>query len=315
MAGRSIDPMYQNNPLIVEQNFKKGGCDEIEQYFFYKYYNLAISRFEWINLPSEIEPFFLEDVMFWRGKGVMIFDDVVQQYAFMRVNLTGLMDIYNVPSDRYAFANTGYLEEYSKDESVLLYNNPLTMPTFYAAKMYAHAMANLWNTRDINIFAQRTPVIMAMNESDKLSYENIITKYNQYLPVIKVDTSIDMKNLQVLNIEAPYIVDKLEQEMLVLESQYLSELGIESNPTDKKERLVTSEVDGNNGKTEMYRNTAMATRERFANACNDLWGTNIKIKFRSALPTALNLGVEGGEQNGSVGYNTNNTVRENNSKD
>lgn len=291
-SGRNSELL--NNPFGVTQNFKGNNCDEIEMWFFYKYYNLAVTRFEWLNLPNEIEPFFIEDVMFWRGKGLMLKDSIATEnpYAFMRCNLTGLMDIYNIPEDRYAFANTGYFKEYGKDDSVILWDTPLTMPKFYSARIYAKTMANLWNTRDINIFAQRTPVIVAMTEDNKLSYENVILKYQQYLPVIKVDDYMNLEKIKTLKTEAPYLVDKLQLEMDSLESEFLTELGIESNPIEKKERLISDEVGGNNGKTEMYRNTSLSTRKRFCKQVNALWGLNIDVEFRSQFKSQVNGGVE-----------------------
>lgn len=285
---------YATSPFSVTQNFKsKGGdCGELEMYFFYKYYNICVTRFEWNGLPEEIEPFFIEDVMFWRGKGLMIKDPVIEKFAFMRCNLTGLIDIYNIPEDRFAFANTGYFEMYDKENSVILWDTPLTMPKFYTIKFYAKQMANLWNTKDINIFAQRTPIVVAMTEENRLSYENVITKYQQYMPVIKVDNYMDLDRLKVLNTQAPYLIDKLEQDMNTLESRLFTELGIESNPIEKKERLVTKETESNNGATEMFRNTSLCTRQRFADQCNRLWGTNISCRFRSDLPTEINLGLE-----------------------
>lgn len=290
--------MWQS-PFQVTQNFKnKNGCDELEMYFFYKYYNIAVSRFEWVNLPKEIEPFFIEDVMFWRGKGLMIKDPVINKYAFMRCNLTGLIDIYNIPEDRFAFASTGYFEEYGKDDSVILWDTPLTMPKFYTIKFYAKQMANLWQTKDINIYAQRTPLVVAMSQENRLSYENVINKYNQYIPTIKVDDYMNLDKLKVLKTEAPYLVDKLEHEMTVLESRLFTELGIENNPVEKKERLITDEVQGNSGATEMYRQSCLCTRERFCKQCNALWGLDISVRFRSELPTQLNLGVDYLEKEG-----------------
>lgn len=292
------------SPFQVTQNFKsKGECNQLEMYFFYKYYNICVSRFKWENLPEEIEPLFIEDVMFWRGKGLMIKDPEINQYAFMRCNLTGLIDIYNIPEDRFAFASTGYFKEYSKNDSVILWDTPLTMPKFYTIKFYAKQMANLWMTKDINIYAQRTPLVVAMSQENRLSYENIINKYNQYIPTLKVDDYMNLDKLKVLKTEAPYLVDKLEHEMTVLESRLFTELGIESNPMEKKERLVTGEVQGNDGATEMYRQSSLCMRERFCKQVNRLWGLDIGVKFRSDLPTQVNLGTEflEGGKNVSVG--------------
>lgn len=291
-----------NNPFKVNEIFKGRNCNsEMEMMFFYKYYNLAITRFEWLNMPEEIDPFFIEDIMFWRGKGVMLKDPNIDMYAFMKCNLTGQMDIYNIPEDRFAYANTGYTKMYGKKDSVILWDSPLTFPKMCSVRTYAKAMANLWETRDINIFAQRTPVVFAMSEDNRLSYENIINKYQQYIPVFKVDDYMNLDKIKALKTDAPYLVDKLQNEMRVLESELLTELGIESNPTEKKERVITGEVEGNNGKTEMYRNVNLSTRKRFCKQVNKLWGLNVDVRFRSDLYTPINVGMSFGEEEGAGG--------------
>ena len=208
---------------------------------------------------------------------------------------------------------SAYFEEYGKEDSVILWDSPLSMPKFYITRVYAKAMANLWNTRDINIYAQRTPLVVAMTEDNKLSYENVMLKYQQYMPVLKVNDYMNLDKIKVLNTEAPYLVDKIQLEMDALESEYLTQLGIESNPIEKKERLISDEIGGNNGKTEMYRNTNLMCRKRFCEQVNALWGLNIDVRFRSEFKSQVNGGLDDGDVD--LQPDRGNTTRENNPQD
>lgn len=282
--------MSKNPYRVFEPKLKSDGKnrDFITFYFFNQIMNLFINRFKWDGLPPEIEPFYIERVLFFDGLGSFIYDDVVNMFAFTKVNLSGTYDIYNIPTDRWAYANNGYLKEYGKTNSVIVWDSATAYPYCNSAMMYAEEMANVWRTRNINMFAQRTPVAIASSDDEKLSYQVLGDEYANYVPIIKISDTLNLKNLQALSLSAPYVVDKLEDELTVLWSRVLTDLGYESNPSEKRERLISDEVAGNNGQAEAFRNIGLSLRERAINACNNLFGWNASIKFRSDLPTPLN---------------------------
>lgn len=284
--------MSKKNPYRrFEPDFYKSqnGQDYITFYFFNQILNLFINRFEWVGVPEEIEPFYIERVLFFDGQGAFIFDDIVNMPAFMKLNLSGCYDIYNIPTDRWAYANNGYLKEYGKDDSVIVWDSPTAFPFCNTAMMYAETMANVWRTRDINMFAQRTPTAIASTDDEKMSYQVLGEEYANYVPIIKISDTLNIKNLQAISLNAPYVVDKLEDELSVLWGRVLTDLGYESNPAEKRERLISDEVAGNNGQAEACRNIGLSLRTRAINACNKLFGWSASVRFRSDLPTPLNM--------------------------
>ena len=276
------------NPYRVYEKCRNEPTYQIEFYFFNQFMNLFINRFVWVNLPVEIEPYYIERVLFFDGLGSFIKDDVVNMNAFTKVNLSGMYDIYNIPTDRWAYANNGYLKEYGKENSVIVWDSATAYPYANTAIMYAREMSDVWMTRHVNMYAQRTPVALASSDDERLSYQVFGDEYANYVPVIKISDTLNIKNLQAINLGAPYVVDKLEHELTVLWSRVLTDLGYESNPTEKKERLITDEVAGNNGQTEACRNIGLSLRKRAINACNKLFGWSADVRFRSNLSTPLN---------------------------
>lgn len=283
--------MSKNPYRIFEPDLKKSenGRDYITFYFFNQIMNLFINRFKWEGLPPEIEPFYIERVLFFYGLGSFIYDDVVNMFAFTKVNLSGAYDIYNIPTDRWAYANNGYLKEYGKTNSVIVWDSATAYPYCNSAMMYAEEMANVWRTRSINMFAQRTPVALASSDDEKLSYQVLGDEYANYVPIVKISDTLNLKNLQAISLSAPYVVDKLEDELTVLWSRVLTDLGYESNPSEKRERLISEEVAGNNGQAEAFRNIGLSLRQRAINACNNLFGWKASVSFRSELPTPVNM--------------------------
>lgn len=282
--------MAKNPYRVYEPKLKDGeNGDVITFYFFNQIMNLFINRFEWQGLPKEIEPFYIERVLFFDGLGGFIYDDVVKMCAFTKINLSGMYDIYNIPTDRWAYANNGYLKEYGKENSVIVWDSATAYPFCNIAWMYAETMADAWRTRNINMFAQRTPVALASTDDEKLSYQVLGDEYSNYVPIIKISDTLNIKNLQALTLNAPYVVDKIEDEISVLWGRVLTDLGYESNPTEKRERLISDEVAGNNGQAEANRNIGLSLRTRAINACNKMFGWGASVRFRSDLPTPLNM--------------------------
>lgn len=289
----------KKNPWRVYEDFEKtchsDGYESqmmdfnvLKTIFFQNIYNIFLSRYVWEGLPKEIQPYYIESTMFWRASGVFIYDDVAEMYAFMKMALQGMPDIYNIPSGRTAFAPNGYIEEYGKENSVILWDNPSSLPFCYQAEMYACRLANVWKTKDINIFAQRTPVVLVSSSEQRLTFQTLGEQYANYVPVLKVSDNVDLDRMKALNIGAPYIVDKLEEEIRAVKSSLLTSLGYESNPVEKRERVVVGETQGNNGETEANRNVGLDLRKRCADAINDLWGLNVSVKFNSKLPSIVN---------------------------
>ena len=79
---------------------------------YMQYYNrlteLAISMFEWKNLPDTVDPRYLELVLFSSGQAVF-FKDEVLGYLGLRCLIGGGFNVYRIPIRRRAFADNGYL--------------------------------------------------------------------------------------------------------------------------------------------------------------------------------------------------------------
>ena len=276
------------NPFRIYEKFVGKNDCLVFNYFYMKILDLYCNRFIWKNLPPYIPPDFLEKTLFYRANAVFIYDKNADAFAVMKSNLTGIPDIYNIPDIREAYAVQGYLKDYTKENSVIIWDNHSRLPFYYTAVMYAQTLANAWATRDINMYTQRTPFVIKSNSQQRLTYANIGNEYDCLVPVIKVDDTVDLKNLDVLKLDSPWLVSNINIFINDTWSQVLTDLGYESNPVNKKERVISQEVNGNNGETEAQRNVGLDMRNRACDAINKLWGLNMSVEFNSKMPTSLN---------------------------
>ena len=289
------------HPLRLYEQFKTAQPGDTTLYWYYKLMNLALVRFEWKNLPPEIEPIFVEQTLFYNSIGAFLKDDVTGIPCFFNVNLTGEIDIYDFPEDRQVYASNGYWEEYGKENSVLVRDNPTMFPLCYTTMLYAQRLNNLWRTIDLNVYCQRTPTVIACTQETRLSYEILSRKYDSYVPVIKVADTMDLDKFKAINLEAPYVADKLQDQIRYTLAQYLTDLGYNNNAQQKKERLVSSETEGNNGEIEASRNVGLISRRRCAEQCNKMFGWDVKVVFRSDLLDEFNETIQNQAMMGGVG--------------
>lgn len=247
------------------------------------YYNrlveLATSMFEWLNLPDSIDPRFLEMVLFERGHALYFNDDVMGNLA-LPVNFIGRFDVYNIPIHRHAYASNGYNNDKTDKDSVIIYNNYLRTNSVDIVRYYADRLWNLDRIIDVNANAQKTPVLLVGTETQQLTLKNLYMKWDGNEPVIYGDRDLDLKSLQVLKTDAPYVGKDLYELKNQIWNEALTYLGISNTNTTKKERLITDEVIRNMGGVIASRYSRLQARREAVEKINAMFGTEIEVNYR-----------------------------------
>lgn len=251
-------------------------------YGFYleKLTELAISMFEWKNLPEGIDPRFLELTLFSDGQAVWFKDDELDQYLALQVIINGKLDVYRVPIRRRAFAVNGYQRQLDNKDSVIIYNNYLRTNSYSMCVMYAKKLYNLDRIIDVNANAQKTPVLLRADETQRLTVLNAYKDWDGNQPVIYGDKALDPNMLSVLRTDAPYISDKIYQLKTQYWNEALTHLGISNLSIQKKERLVSDEVVRSQGGTIASRYSRLEARREACNKINEMFGLDIWVDYR-----------------------------------
>lgn len=253
-------------------------------YAFIQYYNrlteLSVSMFEWTGLPDTVDPRFLELALFRDGMAVFFKDNDLGDYLCLRAMIGGQWDVYNIPKIRNAYASNGYHMTLDEKNSVIIYNNFLRTNSVLLVEEYARKLAELDRTIEVNAKAQKTPVLIKCNETQRLTMKNLYMKYDGNEPFIFADNDLNPNSLQVLSTGAPYVCDKLYQ----LKSQYWNEaltyLGISNLNVQKKERLVSDEVMRNLGGVIASRYSRLEMRRQACEEINKMFDLNIWCDYR-----------------------------------
>ena len=163
---------------------------------YQQYYNrlteLSTVMFEWKNLPPTIDPRFLELTLFAKGMAVF-FKDEELGYLALPVAINGTWNVYNIPTGRRAYATNGY-QNSNLDEknSVIIFNNYIHTNSMLDVEMFSRRLYNMDRAIDININAQKTPVVVQCNEQQRLTMLNLYKQYEGNEPFIFGDKNLDL---------------------------------------------------------------------------------------------------------------------------
>lgn len=247
--------------------------------YFLRLSELAISRFKWNNLPPTVDERFLELMLFAQGHSIFFKDDVMG-YLSLQGAIGGKFNVYRIPTDRRAIADNGYQKKLTEKDSVIIYDNYLHTNTSVMIEQFARRLANLDRIIDVNINAQKTPVMIICDENERLTMENLYMKYDGNQPFIFGDKSINTKNIQVLKTDAPYNADRIYELKTQIWNEALTYLGISNTNVIKKERLISDEVTRNNAGTIASRHSPLEARRQACQLINDMFGLDISVDYR-----------------------------------
>lgn len=256
---------------------------------------IAISLFEWKNLPESMDARFLEFCLYYTGQAAMLQND-----AGVLINTkactAGDINIYELPTSINCYSVgynqtkkvfDGFVTDPSKPEeyAVHVLNNLNRSATAYTIELFAYRLYLAQRTADTNISVNKMPFIITTEENQRLTMENLFNQINENKPAIFGDKDA-MSNLKeavkVLPTNPPFIADKLLDYKKQIFNEALEFLGI-NYLSEKKERLISNEVNSNNELINLNLQSYLVPRQKAAEQFNKLFGTNVEVKVRSDL--------------------------------
>lgn len=269
---------------------------------------IATSLFTWKGL-DEVAGFgasrFLELALYENGRACFV-KDSEKGYLALRVNPSDKLNVYMLPEKVLAWS-LGYNKNYLFDDVIYIMNNNLEIPTSQSLQLFAYRLYETERTIDTNLIAQKTPVLIEGDTKTILTLKNVYMQYSGNTPFIFGNKQFDISNkLNVLKTDAPYLIDKLEDHKHEIWNEALTYLGIDNANTDKKERLITSEVESNDELINYYLNCFYKTRKDACDRINKKYNLNIELSLNKEILDLLNLdensiiNYEEGEEDGKI---------------
>ena len=290
-------------------NYKFADSLELNDATFLDYLNrfrrIALSMFEWVNLPKSMNSRYLELSLYYNGKAALL---KTKKYGFINTKCagTGYVNIYGLPTklncysynfneqrELYIGLNPLDSEEDKENkeykECILVQNNWEALPTVSSMELFAWRLYQASRVCDVNIEAQKTPVLLVADETQRLFLENLYQQYNGNQPFIFGDKDqLGEKTIRSINTQAPYVADKITEYKKEIWNEALTFLGVNNIMLEKKERLVTDEANSNNELINLNLESFLAPRLEACKKFNEKFGLTgtdkeISVRVRSDL--------------------------------
>ena len=270
-----------------------------------RFRRIALSMFEWVNLPKTMNSRYLELCLYYNGKAALLKD---KKYGFINTKCagTGYVNIYGLPTELNcysysfnskrklyiglnSFDNEDEREKKENEECILVQNNWEALPTVSSMELFAWRIYNAERVCDINIQAQKTPVLLIADETQRLFLENLYQQYNGNQPFIFGDKDqLGDKTIKSVSTEAPFVADKIMEYKKEIWNEALSFLGVNNIMLEKKERLITDEANSNNELINLNLQSFLAPRQEACRQFNEKFGLTgtdreISVRVRSDL--------------------------------
>ena len=263
-------------------NFEESAVTNTLTYMQYlrRLMELSMSMFEWKNLPSTVDPRYIELRLFETGSVVFFKDDVLGELCLDCIQ-QGNFDVYGNPITRRAYScYNNYQKVLNDKDSVIIWNNYLRTNSVTDIQLYAKRLWDLDRSVDVNAKAQKTPILIQCNEKQRLSMKNLYMQYDGNTPFIFADNNIDINGIKAISTQAPYVADKLYQLKNQIWNEALTYLGISNLNINKQERLITDEVSSSQGSTISSRYSRLECRRQAVEKINEMFGLDIEVDYR-----------------------------------
>lgn len=285
-----FNSLYMNNTTYLD--------------YLNRFRRIALARFEWVNLPTSMNARWLEMCLFDYGKASLLKDEDLG-FINTKCSNNNVINIYGLPSDLHCFSfeyqkwrklYCGLNEINGNDpykEAILVMNDYDMTPTLSMMDLFAYRLYECDRTCDVNVKAQKHPVMVICDENQRLTMENLYSQYDGNEPFIFGDKNqLDEKNLRAINTNAPIVLKQIDEHKKEIWNEALTYLGINNINVEKKERAVVDEINSNNELVNLNLDVYLKPRQEACRQFNELFGLTgtdkeISVRVNSDLANVI----------------------------
>lgn len=269
----------------------------------YNYYsNIAITRYDWKNLPRGVSERLLNIGLYTYGSVAFFEHDTLGLTA-----LPCSANQYNILYEPTEVTVFGY--GYSRQLQDLstfgfIRSSPSGVPLAISVYDYVKRMCDI--LRSIDVIAQRMkrPYVFICDEKQRLTYQNLFKniKDNEEIILGLKDFPLDKAHIDIAPLPSTQGLDKLWESYQRYEGLLSARLGINNIDNSKRERLLQDEVNANNMNIEMSNEVNIKQLTLDIQQVNKKFNTDIKVEVKEladfGYKNSYNYDIEGGNNNG-----------------
>lgn len=255
---------------------------------------ICLSMFEW-KLPDTMNARFLEMCLFYQGQGALLYSN---EYGYLNTMASdgGYINMYGLPTEVqcYSYRFNERRSLYNVDvgsekgeECILVLNNYERVPTVTTVQLFCRRLAEADRVLDTNLKALKTPILITTDQKQYFTLKKMYEEYDGNTPAIFADKNlISPDALKAIKTDAPIVLGDVLEYKTAIWNEFLTFMGLQ-NLSEKKERLITSEVDSNNELINMNLQALLIPRKEACKQFNEKFGLAgdkaIDVRVRSDL--------------------------------
>lgn len=254
---------------------------------FMQLLNLTLDTYKWENLPETCNSRFLELMLVTNGfaclhkdkeKGLLSLAFMYKSFNLYGEAVTGTAWGFDGTTKQCECFTEGGFNDFA--DTVYCRSNLTSYPMLNYIKIYANRLSDLMRSMDVVQRQIKSPFIISCEESQLMSVEKVLNDTQENKIAIVTSKMLDSDMFKVLQtgVKAENL-NVLREQYVEIMNMFLTLIGVAniSNST-KKERMIVAEADSNNEITNDYLYEGLCERQKFAENCNKLFGTNISVK-------------------------------------
>lgn len=284
--GRLMNNQTDNRQMVLENMYRRVLGE------------LCMNRFEWKGFEGTgVDVRYMEMMLYMHALSVVFQDNNIinsegeitrvgtgQIYA-LRGSASGRRNLVDNPVSFTLSGPNFQGRVVSYTDCVPVWANYFRYPDTDIVDIYAHKLADLDRTIEINAHNARRSKVLTYNENSRLTAKNInemIDRGEATIPVnaqlgelvSALDMGIDPKSVETLSV----LRSRLWNECMGM-------LGINNSNQDKKERLVEAEVGANDDQVASARRVNLNARQDAARLINERFGLSVSVDYYTDMPT------------------------------
>lgn len=233
--------------------------------------DMALTRYQWVNLPLTCDERFLELTLYTQGIATIARPRSGKHAGkWLSLQCGGWRsnpDMYGNPSAWTALGLNGYQFNVNIQNGYFCWDNHLHTPLSDRIDLWCRELVDIIRTMQQNRVHQKVPMIISGVQEKRLDITNYAKQIGGGELIVLTTNGIENINVQALSTNVPFIGNELWSNYLNIWNQIYGALGIGNLPF-KAERRIEDEVDSQQDPTDLIALDGLTERRRMCNVLN-----------------------------------------------
>lgn len=264
---------------------------EIYYYYYNRLVNLALSQFEWHDLPPGVDAWYLEKTLLFNGRAA-IYNPAGTDiwlgtgYVFRNTKY-GVFDVYGYPRDIWGIPDGAYTVNPQIDVTPgkfkVIYDNrtPDHISLVPMMQLYAKLMWEIHDAFRSNVEHQLTPWLVVAPQTMKTTIQNFFNRFLGHQRVIQLTKGLKPEDIKTFDDRANFYGNEMLDCLKRTWQEALAMLGITGETSKRGVYTNGDELTMLRQEDIISLNSRLLNRVEACNYLNERFGFNMSVNLSS----------------------------------